>query len=230
VTNGNHEIIRRQNECSIDSLRRAHSALHVERAHVLPVLLEQRDEEVGGERQVRHEFLLRHAHVADTQAEAQRLLHLKLNRPTHLLNFGEHVLRVLDERRELAGFVETRAENTRDLLDNRIRRQERVVRVGELFDEFLVLVELLECLDVHERDVVCLGLIAMDLVAKNAYLQLGARNVLETNGSRKTFVLLKIVILQTDLELYALGKATFCLFIFCNLQNCGDSFNKRVFG
>ena len=71
-------------ECSIDSLRWAHSALHVERAHVLPVLLEQRDEEVGGERQVRHELLLRHVHVADAQAETQRLLHLELNRRAHL--------------------------------------------------------------------------------------------------------------------------------------------------
>ena len=71
-------------ECSIDSLGRAHSALHVERANVLPVLLEQRDEEVGGEREVRQELLLRHVHVADAQAKTRRLLHLKLDRRAHL--------------------------------------------------------------------------------------------------------------------------------------------------
>lgn len=36
----------------------------------------------------------------------------------HLFDFGEHILSVLDERWELAGFVEARAKQTWNLLDD----------------------------------------------------------------------------------------------------------------
>ena len=47
----------------------------------------------------------------------------------------------------------------------------------QLLDEFLVLVELLQSLDVHEGQVVGLGLVAMQLVAQDAHLHRRTRHV-----------------------------------------------------
>ena len=64
----------------------AHRALDVERAHVLPVLLEQRDEEVDGHRRVLDDLLLGHADVADGDTHAQHLLELELDGGTDILD------------------------------------------------------------------------------------------------------------------------------------------------
>lgn len=54
----------------------------------------------------------------------------------------------------------------------------------ELLDELLVLVQLLQRLAVHARDVVGLGLVAMLLISEDANGELGSRDVLEPTNCR----------------------------------------------
>ena len=66
--------------CLEQALGLAHGALEVESAHVLPVLLQQGDEEVDAHLGVDVQLLVRHADVADGNTQAQHLLQLELDR------------------------------------------------------------------------------------------------------------------------------------------------------
>lgn len=70
----------------------------------------------------------------------------------HTLNVGDlggKVLAVSDGGRELAGLGETRTQETRNLLDESLGSHESIVLLGQLLNELLVLVELLEIVDRH---------------------------------------------------------------------------------
>ena len=64
--------IRRQ-QCSVEPLDRSHGGLDMQGAHVQPVLLQQRHEEVHGEVDVLDEVLLGHTDVTDGHKQAQNL-------------------------------------------------------------------------------------------------------------------------------------------------------------
>ena len=66
----------------IKPLGRSHCALDVERADVLPMLLEQRHQEVDGQMDVLNQLVLCHVHVANGDVKAQ---HLKNNRNINLV-------------------------------------------------------------------------------------------------------------------------------------------------
>ena len=57
----------------IEALAGAHGALDVERADVLPVLLEERHQEIDGETDVGGQFVSLHGNVADGDGQAQDL-------------------------------------------------------------------------------------------------------------------------------------------------------------
>ena len=99
----------------------AHRRLDVERLDVLPVLLEQRDEEVDAcargsvgasgveagrltQHDVSEDLVLGHLDVADGDAEAKNLLELELDGRANLSELAVEVLGVRDGRRELAGY------------------------------------------------------------------------------------------------------------------------------
>ena len=56
------------------------------------------------------------------------------------------------------------------------------MKLTQLLNELLVLVQLLEGISVHEGDFVGLGLVAMLLVAEHAHPHLGAGDVLQPEG------------------------------------------------
>jgi len=64
----------------VEAVGRAHGGLDVDRLDVLPVLLQQRDEEVDGHLRVDEDLALGHLDVADGHGEAQHLLQLELHR------------------------------------------------------------------------------------------------------------------------------------------------------
>ena len=88
--------------CSVEPLDRAHGGLDVEALHVLPVLLQQRHEEVHGQVDVLDELLLPHLHVAHGDAEAQNLLHLELDSGLEVQRLLLQVVVVSDKGGELA--------------------------------------------------------------------------------------------------------------------------------
>lgn len=58
------------------------------------------------------------------------LLHLKLDGGFDLVHLGHQVLIVSEERREFAGFVQARTQDSRDLLDQGLGGQEGIVLLG----------------------------------------------------------------------------------------------------
>ncbi len=57
----------------VETLGRSHGGLDVERPDVLPVFLEERDQEVHGQVDVLDQLLVSHANVANSDAQAQDL-------------------------------------------------------------------------------------------------------------------------------------------------------------
>jgi hypothetical protein len=121
---------------------------------------------------------------------------------------------------------ETRAQETRNLLDQGVRCDEGIVFASELLDQLLVLVELLQVISRHGIHSTVLGTIDIVLVTENAIHQLvllhpnivevenipdrhvWAGNDWEADGSRETLVTLGIIVLQADLEFDGLEEVS----------------------
>jgi len=104
-----------------DTVAASHGGLDVQALDLLPVLGQQRHEVVDGARDVVDDIRLRHLHVGNGHAHAQRLLALELELDGGLLvvDFVHDIVGTAQHRREFAGFVQTRAHDTRDLTDER---------------------------------------------------------------------------------------------------------------
>lgn len=124
-----------------------------------------------------YELILSHVHVTDCNAQAQNLLKLELDGGTELISLDGKVIVVGDGGRELANLVETGTEKTGDLLDESLRGNESIVLLGELLDELLVLVELLQILNRLELHTGSLGLVAVESITENADGHLGTGNM-----------------------------------------------------
>ena len=74
----------------------------MQRLDVLPVLLEQRHQEVHGQVDVLGQLLLRHLHIAHGYVQAKNLLHLELYGRLEVQNLGVQIISVGDQGGELA--------------------------------------------------------------------------------------------------------------------------------
>lgn len=104
-----------------------------------------------------HELVFRHLHVSNGHSQTEHLqrdkdrvkyerdqpkrscclqqpktylLHLEFNGGLDLVHLGHHVLVVSEQGGELASLVQPRAQDTRNLLDQRLGGQEGVVLLG----------------------------------------------------------------------------------------------------
>ena len=188
-----------------------HRRLDEQGLDVLPVLLKKRDQEVDRHHDVGQELVLSHINVTNSDTQAENLLELELDGGADLISLLTNVVRVSDGGGELAGLVETRSQETRNLLDQSLGGNESIVLLGELLDKLLVLVELLQVINRLELHTDLLGLIAVKGITENADGHLGARDVGETNGARETLITLRIVVLETNLELDSLEEVTLLL-------------------
>jgi hypothetical protein len=98
----------------VEALGRAHGGLDGQGAHVLPSLLQQRDEVVDGQHNVTNQLVLSHANVANGDTHAEHLLQLELDGRLDLVHLVVEVLSVGDGCGELSGLGETRSEETRN--------------------------------------------------------------------------------------------------------------------
>jgi len=221
-------IIRTNKRKLEKALTGTHGTLDVERANVLPILLEERDEEIDGETDVGRQIVGLHGDVTRGHRQAEDLFKLELDRGLQFLDLGHHIVSVSDHRWELAGFVQSGTQNTWNLLDEGVGGQKGVVLLGELFDQFLVLVQLLQRLLVHARDAVGRGLIAMLLISEDADGEFRPRDMTQLHGTRESFFLLGIVVLQVDLKLD--GFEEFPLLFLGLFQHGVDALQNRVAG
>ena len=96
---------------SVEPLDRSHGGLDVKGLHVLPVLLQQGDEEVHGEMDVLDELLLSHPDIADRHGQTEDLLHLELDGGLQVSDLGLQVVAVRHQGGELAGLTATKIRN-----------------------------------------------------------------------------------------------------------------------
>ena len=86
-----------------DTLDLAHGALDVDGLDVLPVLLEERNEEVDGQVDVGEQLRFGHLNVADGDTEAESLLELELHGALDFVELLEDVFVGAEQGGELAG-------------------------------------------------------------------------------------------------------------------------------
>jgi len=118
----------------------AHSSLDVQRLDVLPVLLEQRDEEVDAQHHVSKHLVIVHLNMTNSDTQAKNFLKLELDGRTDFGDFVGEVFIIGDGGREFASFGETWTKETGDLLDEGFGRKEGVIFLSELLNKLLVLV------------------------------------------------------------------------------------------
>jgi hypothetical protein len=196
----------------------AHGGLDVERLDVLPVLLEERDQEVDGQHDVTKNLVIVHLNVADSDTQAENLLELELDGGANLSELVAEVFAVRDGGGEFASLRETGTKETRNLLDEGLRSQEGIVLLSELLDELLVLVELLQVIDGHVLQLNLLSTIDIVGISENADGHAGTRDIRELDGSRETLVPLRIVVLETNLEFDGLNELPLLLTVGVSQQ------------
>jgi len=115
---------------------------------------------------------------------------------------------VLDDGRELTGTVEGRTVQLGDLTKNSLASKEAVVLLAELLHGLLVTADGLQTVDTHARKTKLLGLIKVDLITKDANLDVLLARVGQTDNTAETLILLDIPVLQTNLKLDGLDEVT----------------------
>jgi hypothetical protein len=181
-------------------LRRTHGRLDVEDLDVLPVLLQQRDKEVDGKLNVQGNLGFGHGDVGNCKGHAHNFLHLEFDGGLLGINLLLDVVVLIKEGREFTSLGKTRTKNTGDLLKESTRSKEGIILLGELLDDLLVLVELLQVLNGHAINTNLIGLLTMALRTQNANEKAWLGDDWKLEGTRETFVTLGIVVLQGDLE------------------------------
>ena len=107
---------------------------------------------------------------------------------------------------KFTGLGETRSQKARNHLDDAVGGDEGIVLAGQLLNELLVLVQLLQVLRGHGVDAEVLGTIDIMLVAENTDAHSRAGNGGQLDGAGETLVTLGIIVLQADLELDGLEE------------------------
>merc|ERR1711953_101497 len=121
------------------------------------------------------------------------------------------------------------AQQSWDLLDQRLRSKERIILLGQLFHQFFLFVQLLQVISAHMRKTFSLGFVTMLLISENADRELGSWDMAQLNSARETLVLLRIVVLQTNLQVDGLDK--FALLGFLGVsQTLSDTLKESLFG
>jgi len=192
----------------IDTDRSTHRSLDVKRLDVLPALLKKGDEEVDATLKVSLDLFLSKADVGNSNTKAKGLLHLELNLRLELKNLSGKIISVLNDSRELTGTVESRTVKLGNLTKNSLTSKEAVVLLAELLHGLLVTTDGLQAIDTHARDVELLGLIKVDLITKDANLDVLFARIGQTDNTAETLVLLDIPVLKTNLELDGLDEVT----------------------
>jgi hypothetical protein len=205
------------------AVRLTHGRLQVQRLDVLPVLLQQRNEEVDRQHDVGNQLIFSHGDMTDSNTKTENLLQLELDGGTEFVGLIGQGIVVRDGSRELTDLVKTRTQETGNLLNQSLRGKESIILLGKLLDELLVLVELLEIVNRLEFHTSALGLITVESITKNTNSHVRTGNVGELDGTRETLITLRIVVLQTDLEFNGFSELT--LLLLGSILNLNNEFS-----
>merc|ERR1719326_1428357 len=111
----------------------SHGGFDVEGPDVLPLLLQQRNQEIDGHVDVLDQLIVVHVDITDGDGQAQNFFHLEFDGLFHFFDFGNHIVSLGQNGWKLTGFVQTWSQQSRNLSDQSIGSQECVVFFGEFF-------------------------------------------------------------------------------------------------
>merc|ERR1712062_101841 len=100
-----------------DSLGWTHGALDIQGPNILPVLLQQGDQEVDTQHNIADQLIRCHFNMANGNSQAQHLFHLEFYSGLDLINLSCHSITVGQKSWKLANLVQSRAKNPGNLLD-----------------------------------------------------------------------------------------------------------------
>ena len=121
----------------VDTLWFSHGGLDGQGFDVLPVLLEERNQEVDRQVQVLDKLIFRHVNITDSNVEAKDLLHLELDGGLDIIDLTNHIILMSQHGWEFTSLVQTWTQKTWDLFDQGFRSEESIVFLGKLLDQFL---------------------------------------------------------------------------------------------
>lgn len=211
-------------DCSqkLDGL--THGGLNVDSLEVLPSLLEEGDQEVEAHHEVGDELFVSHILTSGADTHVGDLSELELDGTTDVLDLENDGRVLVDHSGEHLNSVKNGSNDDGDLLEDGVGGNEEGVLLGPLLDEFLVLVELLEGIEIGDIDVdsLFLALDLMLLISDDADLEVGAGEVGESDGTDETLVLLWVVILKGELELNGLSEFSLLVVFTHGLNGVSD--------
>jgi hypothetical protein len=88
----------------VEALGRRHRSLDRQAAHILPALLQQRDEVVDGQHDVGDQLVLGHADIANSNTHTQDFLQLELDGALDFVDLGGQVFVVGDGGGEFTSY------------------------------------------------------------------------------------------------------------------------------
>merc|ERR1719410_2674695 len=141
-----------------------------------------------------------------SHAQTQDLFHLELDGTLQVGDLIVNVVSVRQEGRKLSSLVQPGAQQSGNLLDQRLGSQKGVILLSQLLHKLLLLVQFLQVVGTHVRQTFSLGLVTMLLISEDANGKLGSGHMAQLDGAGETLVLLGIVVLQTNLQVDSLDK------------------------
>lgn len=127
------------------------------------------------------------------------------------LDFVEWLFGLSECEGELSDFDEYVSEESGDLFHERLTGEQDVVGFGPVFNQFLVLVELLQTVHVDAWNVVLLTLDAVGSSSDHRNRKFRFRRVRQFNRSSETFVFFRVVVSQSDLQLHCFSEFSLLL-------------------
>lgn len=186
--------------CLVQSESWTHGGLDDQRADVLPVLLQQGDQEVNRHQDLVDQSVFVHFDVTDSDSQTQDLLQLELDGRSDISDLTVQVIVVGDWGWELTGLGQLRTQKSWDLLDQNFGSDESVVLLGQLLDQLLVLVQLLQVIDGHSVNTTGLSSVNIESITEDTDGHVWSWADWQLQSTRETLVSLRVVVLQTDLQ------------------------------
>jgi len=127
----------------VESLWWRHRCLDGQAANILPSLFQERDKVVNSQHDVGDQLILGHLNVSDSDTHTQDLLQLEFDGGLDFIDLGAEIFVVGNWGWEFTSLGETGTQETRNLLDQGVGSDKGIVLASKLFNQLLVLVELL---------------------------------------------------------------------------------------
>lgn len=192
----------------VQSVRWTHGRFDDQGTNVLPVLLQQRNQEVNSHQDLVDQGVFVHFDVTDGNSQTQNLLQLELDGRSDISDLLVQVVVVRDWGWELTGLRQLRTQKSWDLLDQDFGSDESVVLLSQLLNQLLVLVQLLQILNGHSIDTTGLSSVDVESVTEDTNRHVWSWADWQLQSTRETLVSLRVVVLQTDLQLNGFQKVS----------------------